>query len=618
MGRTAGRGTIAAVVVAMAVSVSACAFVPRPLPERGGGGGSSLRAPCTQASMRSCALPYPSDEFTELDRSTATGRRVVVPDGVLPPAVHRALGPGAGVQDAFDGADGFSAVSPVMFELDRAVDPATLPADGGEVVRVFDTATGERVPVRAEVTLDAIRQGAPGTIVAAWPQVRWEYGHTYVARVTTGLQALVGSLVRAPGVLDPEGYLDSVRADLAAHRRRSVGGRGVGHALHRPQPAQRQRRRWTGWPPRPGPRTTRCATSASWPRCSSPGRPPSSRVRSGCRTSVMPTGWPGTTALPRRPGSGSSWCCPSAPPARTGAPVVVYGHGLTVAKETMLAVASTNAALGLATIGIDVPNHGDRQSDEGGYLLDLASPGSFGRLASMPVQGIVDVVSLLEAVQHHLGGLDAGPWRPDGTHGDGVADLDPSRLLYEGTSMGGVLGGASVALAPELDGAFLQVAGSGIADIIFHSLLWPVFAPVVPDGASAGDAAALQGAATMLLDRSDNVNVIDRLRGDGPPLFLQYGVGDGIVPNATSARMAVLADLPLVGPELTPLPDAVRRTGTDTIPADGRGVAQVFNTNSSWEAMSFLAHVSFIEPPAQALLQAWLRNRLAAMGLTPP
>ena len=616
MGRTAGRGTIAAVVVALAVSVSACAFVPRPLPERGGGGGSSLRAPCTQASMRSCALPYPSDEFTELDRSTATGRRVVVPDGVLPPAVHQALGPGAGVQDAFDGADGFSAVSPVMFELDRAVDPATLPADGGEVVRVFDTATGERVPVRAEVTLDAIRQGAPGTIVAAWPQVRWEYGHTYVARVTTGLQALVGSLVRAPGVLDPEGYLDSVRADLAR-----IEGDRWGDVVSATRFTVRSRHNASG----PLDRMAAAARAQDHP------------VRD---VSVLaPLFFPGASAVVQgevrlsdfrdadgvarddRPPT-ATWerfllVLPERPAGPAGAPVVVYGHGLTVAKETMLAVASTNAALGLATIGIDVPNHGDRQSDEGGYLLDLASPGSFGRLASMPVQGIVDVVSLLEAVQHHLGGLDAGPWRPDGTHGDGVADLDPSRLLYEGTSMGGVLGGASVALAPELDGAFLQVAGSGIADIIFHSLLWPVFAPVVPDGASAGDAAALQGAATMLLDRSDNVNVIDRLRGDGPPLFLQYGVGDGIVPNATSARMAVLADLPLVGPELTPLPDAVRRTGTDTIPADGRGVAQVFNTNSSWEAMSFLAHVSFIEPPAQALLQAWLRNRLAAMGLTP-
>lgn len=187
MGRAAGWGTIAAVVVAMVVSVPGCAFVPRPLPDRSTAGGSSFRSPCTQASMRSCALPYPSDEFTEVDRSSATGRRVVVPDGVLPPAIHDALGPGAGVQDAFDGADGFSAVGPVMFELDRAVDPATLPADGGEVVRAYDTATGERVPVRAEVTLDALRQGAPGTIVAAWPQVRWKYGHTYVARVTTGL-----------------------------------------------------------------------------------------------------------------------------------------------------------------------------------------------------------------------------------------------------------------------------------------------------------------------------------------------------------------------------------------------------------------------------------------------
>ena len=38
-----------------------------------------------------------------------------------------------------------------------------------------------------------------------------------------------------------------------------------------------------------------------------------------------------------------------------GAPVVIYGHGITTSKESMIVTASTNARMGLATIGIDPP-----------------------------------------------------------------------------------------------------------------------------------------------------------------------------------------------------------------------------------------------------------------------
>ena len=184
--------------------------------------------------------------------------------------------------------------------------------------------------------------------------------------------------------------------------------------------------------------------------------------------------------------------------------------------------------------------------------------------------------------------------------------------------MGGVLGVASVALLPELDGAFLQVAGSGTADIIFHSLLWPLFASIVPDGASAGDAAALQGAATMLLDRSENTNVVDRLRGVGPPVFLQYGVGDDIVPANASERLIAAADLPVIEPQLVPVQLPARRTDSSDIPADGRGAAQIYNVHSSPDTIAFLGHVSFLEPQAEVQLTAWLRNRLLGHGTAAP
>ena len=113
----------------------------------------------------------------------------------------------------------------------------------------------------------------------------------------------------------------------------------------------------------------------------------------------------------------------------------------------------------------------------------------------------LDELSLYEAVQQHFGGIDLMPWSfPFGGLPDGVADLDPTRVIYEGTSMGGFLGASFVALTPELDGGFLQVPGSGIIDTLYHSLIWPLFTGVVPSGASPGDTQALVGAVGMLLD----------------------------------------------------------------------------------------------------------------------
>jgi pimeloyl-ACP methyl ester carboxylesterase len=233
----------------------------------------------------------------------------------------------------------------------------------------------------------------------------------------------------------------------------------------------------------------------------------------------------------------------------------------------------------------------------------------------MPLQGVIDQVSLLEAVQDHLGGLQletpATPWRPAAP----AVQLDTSTVFYEGTSMGGVLGAAFVALAPELDGAFLQVAGAGIADIIMNSLIWPLFMGVVPAGATTGDAYALMGGATMLLDHAESVNVLDRIRAHGTPVFLTYGVGDGVVPNVTSDRLVSLLDLPLVGRELTGISLPHRATSSESVPADGNGAAQLWPFSSA-ELQSFAAHITFAQDRSVRLLEEWLRGRLLAEGIT--
>lgn len=566
--------------------------------------------------MRSCALPYPSDEFTVADPTTLTGRRTAVPESILPASVMSQFGPGVSVEEAFGSADGFASLSPVVFELDRGIDRDSLPPDGGDVLKVFDVDSGLAQPIRAEVQTDAGRLGAADTIVVAWPLTRWEPGHRYVARLTDGVTSPHGPVLRAPGVVDVRSpFLSSVRADLA---------RIEGDRWDEVVQATRFTVRSASDATAALDAMVAATRAADHPIRNLEIGPPLFADHAGAvvRGEVLVSDFrdadgvirPFSTPTPR-------WekfmlVVPERPAGPDGAPIVVYGHGLTVSKETMLTAAGVNAARGAATIGIDVPNHGERQEDEGGYLLDLTNPAKFGRLVSMPIQGVVDHVSLVEAIEN-LDGLDLSPWRFGGPDGDGVADLDTSRLLYEGTSMGGVLGASVVALSPELGGGYLQVAGTGITDIIYHSMLWVAFLAIVPPGTSAGDAAALMGAVTMLLDPVDNVNLLPRLRQSGPPLFVQYGIGDEIVPNVNTERMISMLGLPLVGERLadwTPGFAMVDPAG-DEIPADGWGVRQIRDPAFDEISQTIMGHLSFMDPTAMATMDAWLRNRLVAMGL---
>ena len=603
-------GLVAAGAAVVALVATSCAFLPVPLPARDTT--SNGGPPCADASMRSCALPYPSDEFTVADSSTETGVRVEMPEGVIDRAARDRLGPGATVEDAFGGADGFSAVTPVIFELDRSVDPSSMPADGGDVIAVFDVATGARVPIRAEISKDSIRFGAMNTIVMAWPTVRFDYGHTYVARLNRGLHANVGELATAPGIATVSSeYVAGIRSAL-----RAIEGDRWSDVISATTFTVRSRANAN----HDLVEMARLARADDHPvRNLEVGAPflvtDASAVVHG---EVRLTDFRDDDGV-ADPANGPTeiWerflmVLPKSPAGPDGAPVAVYGHGLTVSKETMVAVASANARRGVATVGVDVPNHGERQ-DEGGFLLDITHPETFGRLTSMTLQGEVDNLSMMKSVEQHFGDL-----RFDAPLlGSAPPRLDTSRVLYEGTSMGGVLGAAEVPLAPELDGAFLQVPGVGTVDIIVHSALWPLFMRVVPDGIPAGDAAALIGAAGMLLDRSDAVNVLDADHAGAAPIFAQYGVGDGIVPGFSTSRLMTLLDLPLIGPDLTPVLTPVRRLPTNEVPADGWGAEQVWNTQSSVELMALGGHLSFMDPVAQKLFDEWLVNRLSASGIPP-
>jgi hypothetical protein len=162
----------------------------------------------------------------------------------------------------------------------------------------------------------------------------------------------------------------------------------------------------------------------------------------------------------------------------------------------------------------------------------------------------------------------------------------------------------------------MQVGGTGIVDTIFHSLLWPLFSGIAPWGATAGDAHALLGAAGMLLDRSDNVYLLDRIREHRTPFHLVYAMGDGVVPNASSERLIRLLGLPLLAPTYWDVPGT---TTVSQLPLSGTGASQ-FPTWDAAQTAGFLyplaAHGWFTSPRPELELDQWTGSRLAAMHLS--
>ncbi len=288
----------------------------------------------------------------------------------------------------------------------------------------------------------------------------------------------------------------------------------------------------------------------------------------------------------------------------------------------MLLVVAQNATRGIATISIDQPNHGSRSAAEGGYVFELVHPDDVDTLSGVIGQSPLDHVALLRAVQTSLADVDASPWNPfDPWRANGLPDLDPDRIFYEGTSMGGFLGLAFAGLAPELDGVGIHVGGVGIMSDLSESLFWDVgfnsrgigFRGVIPEDASAGEAAAMTASVQHALDTGDAVNLVDRLRST--PTLLVYAIDDGAVINAASEAFAALAGLPLYGRILDPVPFL---GVAPALPADGSGAWQIDTSSIPYlpgelgTIDGLLRHVAFLQEQAVWQFNAWLEQRLAA------
>ncbi|MEX1366038.1 MAG: hypothetical protein AB1Z98_23120 [Nannocystaceae bacterium] len=155
------------------------------------------RLECDPLVPEHCGYPFPSNVFSEVDETTPTGRRLALSSPMLP----RALSGVAASADAFNERDGFSVAGTILAHLPGAT--ATGLADAaqigdtvqpGSLTVLLDADTGEPFPHFAELDINANGDGDRSLMIQ--PAAPLEYGHRYIVAVR-GLVDDGGALVPA-------------------------------------------------------------------------------------------------------------------------------------------------------------------------------------------------------------------------------------------------------------------------------------------------------------------------------------------------------------------------------------------------------------------------------------
>ncbi len=215
----------------------------------------------------------------------------------------------------------------------------------------------------------------------------------------------------------------------------------------------------------------------------------------------------------------------------TGWPVVIFQHGITANRTSLLGVADTLALIGYAAVAIDLPLHGltgdepdetaafHNESLERTFNLDLvnnitSAPGPDGvidrsgshfiNLSSLLTsrdnmrQAVADLLSL----RRSLAALDYD--------NDGVGDIDTSQTAFVGHSLGAMVGIPFLRVDGSVTTAVLGMPGGGTAKLLDGSA---TFGPIIAAGLAANglikgsrEYEAFMAATQMVLDSADPLN----------------------------------------------------------------------------------------------------------------
>lgn len=241
----------------------------------------------------------------------------------------------------------------------------------------------------------------------------------------------------------------------------------------------------------------------------------------------------------------------------TGWPIAIFQHGITRSRADMLAIADAMANAGFATIAIDIPMHGIAASDAAaGFRLEgsertfdvdfvdntTGAPGPDGT-ADASGTHFYNLSNLLNTRDNTRQAV-ADLFTLSASVGT-IDDIDPSRKVFIGHSLGAIVGTTFLAFDDSVSTATLAVGGGGLPRILANS---PAFGPRIAAGlASAGvdinsaDGNSFLNAAQTVVDSVDPINHA-AAAGMNTTVHMVQINGDSVVINN-------LPGFPLVGTE---------------------------------------------------------------------
>ncbi|MEN8181958.1 MAG: hypothetical protein ABFS46_05420 [Myxococcota bacterium] len=543
---------------------------------------------------RNVPLPFPDDFFLSPDASTATGLRL---DAVFPdhsPAVNgvfRAMG------KTLVDADGWSPIGSISVQLSAAPDPQTLPLTPEESldplasVGLFDLSPasvhfGERIPFELTVRSDQIDLQPPSHILVLFPGIPLSPGGRYGLVVTRRVRSLDGQ------PLAPSGFfaevLEGGADDLDVVRARS-SALEVLEAIEALEPVPIPRDD-VALAVRLSARTLHDladdvlalrddvledAVSFTIDSVEEGAGSVAAIVHGSFRVPRWRNGaflmrdregrpsvsgrldLPFVLALPRAAETG-------------GVPIAMYQHGNPGSAESEVpeSAGSFLAAEGFAVAGFTDTLNRDFGSLANQALATFSVLLATGRVPEFWSQTYAEQIAFLEVLRS-LGELDLLPLGAP----DGVPDLDPEAIVYEGISYGSNHGQAFLAYAPSLRAASLVVGAQRFAELVEYQDRTtplgnpPPFTSQLPSllpGVHMADVFMGLALYQMVSDGQDPHNHASLLLYDHPlelegttkraSILVLEGIGDTFTKNNTTRSLAfALGPLPHLAPQPVPV-----------------------------------------------------------------
>jgi hypothetical protein len=532
-----------------------------------------------------CLLPFPDDYYTTADPSTATGRRIDFHPAAMPQnAGGTPINPGPYLRN-----DGFSPGAGIVLRVPGLDNPAALAQTGASPINhigryadpdapvvVIDAATGQRVPIWVEI--DSNGGDPASTALEIHPAVNFASGHRYIVALRN-LKDSAGQTIQAPegfryyrddlpssdgpinaqrtrfdsifntlrgaGIRRSNLYLawdftvgsDENIAARELHMRddalASLGDTTPGDGVMDGDPPDFQVTQVDNFTPVEDPEIARRVRGTFTVPCYlQPNCAPGGSFQLGA------------DGLPSR-NNGNDWTANfdciiprTAVDGTTQGRPAIYGHGLFgSASEVFNAdiqqeLANTYGFVLCATDEIGMAN-GDF-ANTAGILGDLSK---FNQLADRLQQGLLDEIFLGRLMAMPGGFASDGAFHQDGTTSS-QSVIDDTELYYQGSSQGGIMGGALTAVDPDFTRSVLNVPAMNYSVLLPRSVDYDEFAVIL--NASYKDPLSrplILSLIQMLWDRGEPNGYAHRMTTDALPgtrphtVLMNVALGDHQVTN---------------------------------------------------------------------------------------